>query len=121
MLRLSAQADSVSLHDGELTLPLPPQAGETQIRDRAQAWLQREASAVFADVVAGCAKHLSIPPPAWRLSMSATERVRVDGTCLRLSWRLIERPLADIECCVSRALAELLPRPDLWCEQVHAA
>lgn len=83
---------------GVLYLPLPPQAGAAQIRDRAEGWQQSEARRLLGELLAACARRLGLPPPAWRLAYGAGTAVTVeaDGR-FRLPWRLVQLAPQEIE------------------------
>ena len=98
MLRLDTATDGVALRADILHLPLPPQAAERQVKDRAQGWLQAEARRVLNDHLARCAQRIGLAVPRWQLSFAAGSwgGVGPDGR-LRLSWRLIHLTPEEIE------------------------
>ncbi|MBA3903216.1 MAG: metal-dependent hydrolase [Rhodocyclaceae bacterium] len=118
VLRLDAATDSAVLRDDALHLPLPPQAADSQVKDRAHGWLQAEARRVLGEHVTACAQRLGIAAPQWRLSFAAGSwgGVGADGR-LRLSWRLIHLTPEEMEGVILRQLAPLQWRAevrDLW-------
>ena len=74
----------------ELRLGLPHHATETQIRDAAQAWLMRHATAYFRLRLDHFAPQVGVSYRALRLSGASTRwgSASADGT-IRLNWRLI--------------------------------
>lgn len=118
VLRLDAATDSAVLRDDALHLPLPPQAADSQVKDRAQGWLQAEARRVLDKHVTACAQRLGIAAPQWRLSFAAGSwgGVGADGRP-RLSWRLIHLTPEGIEGVILKHLSSLKERTemrDLW-------
>ncbi|HSC63375.1 MAG TPA: SprT family zinc-dependent metalloprotease [Caldimonas sp.] len=91
-----------------LLVDLPPDAGEAQIRDAVQSWLQREARRVFAERAAHFAELLGVRPKRLSLSSAATRwgSANANGS-VRLHWRLIQHPLATIDYVVAHELAHL--------------
>src|SRR5207342_3561205 len=81
-----------------LRVALPRDAGEAQIRDAVQSWLQREASRVFAERAAHFAALLGVRVKRLSLSSAATRWgiANANGS-VRLHWRLIQHPLATID------------------------
>ncbi|MDR2240800.1 MAG: M48 family metallopeptidase [Zoogloeaceae bacterium] len=108
-LCLDGRHDGIALRGERLHLPLPPEAGEKQIKDSVQGWLQTQAQRVIAEQLAASCRHLGLPAPAWRLSFAAGAwgGVDADGR-LRLSWRLIHLSPEEIGSVVRRFLS---PRP----------
>jgi len=114
-LRLDTDRRQAVLEDAVLHLPLPPDAGERQIRDAAEAWLRRAAARRFTGLAAQLASRGGCPAPAVALSFSTRGSwVEVDGDAepqrLRCCWRLIEQPPDVIEQTLAGALLRL-PRP----------
>jgi hypothetical protein len=97
-LRLDGARERAERVGDMLYLPLPPEADEAQIRDRAQGWLQGEAKRLLGERLALCAQRLSMPMPAWQLAFTAgmTAELAADGR-LRLSWRLAQLAPEDID------------------------
>ena len=91
-----------------LLVALPRDAGEAQIRDAVQSWLQREASRVFAERAAHFAALLGVRVKRLSLSSAATRwgSANANGS-VRLHWRLIQHPLATIDYVVAHELAHL--------------
>jgi len=91
-----------------LLVALPPDAGEAQIRDAVQSWLQREAGRVFAERAAHFAALLGVRVKRLSLSSAATRwgSANANGS-VRLHWRLIQHPLATIDYVVAHELAHL--------------
>jgi hypothetical protein len=58
ILRLDGERSRAELSGEILYLPLPPEAGEGQIRDRAEGWLQGEARRLLGERLALCAQRL---------------------------------------------------------------
>ena len=118
VLRLDAAVDCAGLQEGVLRLPLPPEAADSQVKDRAQGWLQAEAGRVLDECVADCARRIGIAVPHWRLSFAAGSwgGIGPDGR-LRLSWRLIHLTPEEIEGVILKQLAPLKEGAcarDLW-------
>lgn len=118
VLRLDAERDGIALCGDALHLPLPPEAGEKQIRDSVQGWLQAQARlTIEAQLEAGC-RRLGVAVPPWRLSFAAGAwgGVDPDGR-LRLSWRLVHLSPEEIGSVVCRFLSQLgaaRAAPELW-------
>ncbi|CAN5454880.1 SprT family zinc-dependent metalloprotease [soil metagenome] len=117
---LDASASAAHLREPEqqLVLPLASDASESQIRDRAQGWLQSEARRVFADRLEACCARLGIPPGAWKLSSARTRwgSCTADGT-IRLNWRLLHLPMSAVDYVIAHELAhrsEMNHGPRFW-------
>jgi hypothetical protein len=106
----SAQTTATSVDSvaPRLLVALPRDAGEAQIRDAVQSWLQREARRVFADRAAHFAERLGVRVKRLSLSSAATRwgSANANGS-VRLHWRLIQHPLATIDYVVAHELAHL--------------
>lgn len=91
-----------------LYLGLPQDATPEQIRDAAEAWLQREARAVFAERVRHYADKLGVSVTKVSLSSARTRwgSASADGS-IRLHWRLIHFSLSIIDYVVAHELAHL--------------
>jgi len=91
-----------------LLVALPRDAGEAQIRDAVQSWLQREARRVFAERAAHYAERLGVRVKRLSLSSAATRwgSANANGS-VRLHWRLIQHSLATIDYVVAHELAHL--------------
>lgn len=91
-----------------LHLGLPQHAGEAQVRELAQGWLQRQARRVFEERCALYAARLGVQVRRIGLS-SATTRwgsASADGS-IRLHWRLVHFALPVIDYVVTHELAHL--------------
>jgi len=97
-----------AVRPSRLHVALPPDAGEAQLRDAVQSWLQREASRVFAERAAHFAALLGVRVKRLSLSSAATRwgSANANGS-VRLHWRLIQHPLATIDYVVAHELAHL--------------
>lgn len=118
VLHLDGSGDCAELSEGALHLPLPPEAGDRQVRDRAQGWLQTEARRVLDGHVTACARGLGVVVPQWLLSFATGSwgGIDPDGR-LRLSWRLVHLTPEEIERVLLKQLAPLRQRAemrDLW-------
>jgi predicted metal-dependent hydrolase len=106
----SAQTTATSVDSvaPRLLVALPRDAGEAQIRDAVQSWLQREARRIFAARAAHFAERLGVK--VMRLSLSSAKTrwgsANANGS-VRLHWRLIHHPLATIDYVVAHELAHL--------------
>lgn len=91
-----------------LRLGLSRQATEQQVRDAAQAWLMRQAKALFAERLAHFAPALGVSYKTLRLSSAGTRwgSASADGT-IRLNWRLIHLSLDMIDYVVVHELSHL--------------
>lgn len=105
-LRLGAGASG---RDGDaLRLALPHDSAPERIRDAAQAWMQREAQALFESRTAHFAARLGVEVRAVRLS-SARGRwgsATTSGT-VRLHWRLLHFAPAVVDYVVAHEIAHL--------------
>ena len=110
-LRLVLGATEAGRQEDALLLPLPPQASERQIQDRAEAWLRDEALRVLGELVARKSTLTGRRTPHLQLSFATRGNwVEVrDGDTLRCNWRLIEQALPTIDQVVARAIAALPP------------
>lgn len=91
-----------------LYLGLPQDAAPEQIRDAAEAWLQREARALFVERVRHYADKLGVSVTKVSLSSARTRwgSASADGS-IRLHWRLIHFSLSIIDYVVAHELAHL--------------
>ena len=91
-----------------LRLGLAGNANETQIRDAAQAWLMRQAKALFAQRLDHFAPLLGVRYRQLRLSSAGTRwgSASADGT-IRLNWRLIHLKLEMVDYVVVHELSHL--------------
>ena len=95
-----------------LHLALPAQAGEAQVRDAVQGWLQGEARQVIGERVAVLAQRIPadsrVPLVSWALSSARSQW----GSCthdgrVRLNWRLIHFSPPVIDYVIAHELAHL--------------
>ncbi|WP_019139471.1 M48 family metallopeptidase [Noviherbaspirillum massiliense] len=93
---------------GELTVSLPPDAGEQQLKDRVQGWLQAEAKRIFAERLPAYADKLGVRYHSFALSSATTQwgSCTIDGK-IRLNWRLIHFALPLIDYVIAHELAHL--------------
>lgn len=117
-MQLDGARERAELAGDILYLPLPPEAGEGQIRDRAEGWLQGEARRLLGERLALCARRLGLPAPAWQLAFAAGVAVEVDAAGrFRLPWRLVQLAPEDIDRRLLRQLEPLRSRAgvrDIW-------
>ncbi len=96
--------------DGVLPLPLslPPGASATQVREAAEAWFKKKARALFEERLQHFGPQLGVRHQKLSLSGARTRwgSARTDGH-IRLNWRLIHLPLAQIDYVVVHELAHL--------------
>jgi predicted metal-dependent hydrolase len=92
----------------ELTVSLPADAGEQQLKDRVQSWLQLEAKRVFAERLPLYAEKLNVSYHSFALSSARTQwgSCTADGR-IRLNWRLIHFALPLIDYVIAHELAHL--------------
>lgn len=111
VLRLPSGGPAGVVHDparGELIVSLPPQAGEQQLKDRVQGWLQTEARRLFAERLPLYADKLGVTVKAMALSSATTQwgSCTADGR-IRLNWRLIHFGLPLIDYVIAHELSHL--------------
>lgn len=102
----------------EVWVALPADAGEQQVRDAVQSWLQAEARRVLGERLALFAQRIDVKPKAWAISSARSQW----GSCthdgrIRLSWRLVHFALPVIDYVVAHELAhlrELNHGPRFW-------
>ena len=108
----AALADTPSAQDGpllrELRIAVPVDASAAQIRDATQAWLMRQAKALFEERLNHFAPQLQV---RWtRLSLSNADKrwgsAKSDGS-IRLNWRLMHFELPVIDYVVAHELSHL--------------
>lgn len=92
----------------ELVISLPVDAGEQQLKDRVQAWLQQEAKRIFNERLPVFAEKLNVRYQSMSLSSASTRW----GSCtsqgrIRLNWRLIHFSPMIIDYVVAHELAHL--------------
>ena len=109
-LRLRGETTGARLVEAasELQLALPPQAGESQVRDAVQAWLKAEARRVLGERLALLATRQQRQPRSWSLSSARSQW----GACthdghIRLNWRLVHFALPVIDYVIAHELAHL--------------
>ena len=91
-----------------LLLQLPPAACATQVREAAEAWFRKEARTLFEARLQHFGPQLGVQHARLSLSSARTRwgSARADGH-IRLNWRLIHLPLAQIDYVVVHELAHL--------------
>jgi len=110
-LRLTLLDSAIQLPfmcDGELMVGLPAEYESTRLQKMVVDWYRMQAMMCFSERLAIYADKLGLAVPAMKLSNAATRW----GSCnvrgeLRLSWRLIKAPLAQIDYVVAHELAHL--------------
>jgi len=92
----------------ELTVCLPADACEQQLKDRVQGWLQQQAKRVFAERLPVYAEKLQVAYRSFALSSATTQwgSCTADGR-IRLNWRLVHFALPLIDYVVAHELAHL--------------
>ncbi|MGH8809535.1 MAG: M48 family metallopeptidase [Noviherbaspirillum sp.] len=107
---LPAQAAGIAFNAAarELTVSLPPDAGEQQLKDRVQGWLQVEAHRLFAERLPIYAAKLGVAYRSFALSSATTQwgSCTVEGK-IRLNWRLVHFALPMIDYVVAHELSHL--------------
>jgi predicted metal-dependent hydrolase len=91
-----------------LPLSLPPEASATQVREAAEAWFKQQARALFETRLQHFAPLLGVQYQRLSLSGARTRwgSASTDGH-IRLNWRLVHLPLAQIDYVVVHELAHL--------------
>jgi predicted metal-dependent hydrolase len=92
----------------ELTISLPADAGEQQLKDRVQGWLQARAKEIFAARLPVYAAKLGVTYQSFALSSATTQW----GSCtsdgrIRLNWRLMHFALPLIDYVIAHELSHL--------------
>ena len=110
-LRVVTAASDGIVHDAALhtlTVCLPANAGEQQLKDRVLSWLQREAKLLFAERLPIYAERLDVQYRAFALSSATTQwgSCTADGK-IRLNWRLMHFALPLIDYVIAHELAHL--------------
>ncbi len=110
-LRIDPAQGSAQLMPGDpqaLHLGISAHATEAQIRDCVQAWLMRQARALFEARLNHFAPLLGVQWKKLSLSNAGTRwgSARVDGA-IRLNWRLIHLSLGEIDYVVAHELSHL--------------
>ncbi|WP_151636789.1 M48 family metallopeptidase [Noviherbaspirillum aerium] len=107
---LSAQAAGIAFDAAtrELAVSLPPDAGEQQLKDRVQGWLQTEAKRIFAERLPVYAERLGVVYKSFALSSATTQwgSCTADGR-IRLNWRLVHFGMPMIDYVVAHELSHL--------------
>jgi len=107
---LAAQASGIAYdaETRELTVSLPPEAGEQQLKDRVQGWLQQEAKRIFAERLPVYAEKLGVTYHSFALSSATTQwgSCTVEGK-IRLNWRLIHFAMPMIDYVIAHELSHL--------------
>jgi predicted metal-dependent hydrolase len=110
-LRIVATQSAGIAYDAEsreLTVCLPADASEQQLKDRVQGWLQAEAKRLFAERLPIYAERLQVTYHSFALSSATTQW----GSCtaegkIRLNWRLIHFTLPLVDYVIAHELAHL--------------
>lgn len=91
-----------------LVLNLPPDASVTQVREAAEAWFKNQARALFEERLRHFGPQLGVQYRKLSISSARTRwgSARSDGH-IRLNWRLIHLPMAQIDYVVVHELAHL--------------
>lgn len=110
-LRIVATQTAGIRHDEatrELTVCLPVDATEQQLKDRVQGWLQIEAKRLFAERLPLYAKKLGVTYQSFALSSAMTQwgSCSADGK-IRLNWRLMHFALPQIDYVIAHELSHL--------------
>jgi predicted metal-dependent hydrolase len=95
-------------HAQELTICLPPDASEQQLKDRVQGWLQLEAKRIFGERLPVYAEKLKVSYRQYALSSATTQwgSCTADGK-IRLNWRLVHFALPLIDYVIAHELSHL--------------
>jgi predicted metal-dependent hydrolase len=110
-LRIRASHSSGVSYDAttqELTISLPADADEQQLKDRVQSWLQTQAKTLYAQRLPIYAEKLGVRYRAFALSSAMTQwgSCTADGK-IRLNWRLIHFSLPLIDYVIAHELSHL--------------
>jgi predicted metal-dependent hydrolase len=110
-LRIRAAQNAGILYDEqnlELTVCLPDGAGEQQLKDRVQGWLQTQARLLFAERLPIYAEKLNASYHSFALSSATTQwgSCTADGK-IRLNWRLMHFALPMIDYVIAHELSHL--------------
>jgi predicted metal-dependent hydrolase len=107
---VATQAVGISYDEStrELTVSLPADATEQQLKDRVQGWLQIEAKRVFAERLPIYAEKLGVTFKSFALSSAMTQwgSCTADGK-IRLNWRLMHFALPQIDYVIAHELSHL--------------
>lgn len=120
-LRIRADEQAGIRYDAEtleLTLCLPDDATEQQIKDRVQGWLQTQAKLLFAQRLPIYAEKLQASFKSFALSSATTQwgSCTADGK-IRLNWRLMHFALPMIDYVIAHELShlrEMNHSPKFW-------
>ncbi|MDQ9168860.1 SprT family zinc-dependent metalloprotease [Oxalobacteraceae bacterium R-40] len=110
-LRIASNANAGIAYDSlsrALTVCLPADAGEQQLKDRVQAWLQLEAKRVFAERLPVYAEKLGVTYQSFSLTSAMTQwgSCTADGR-IKLNWRLMHFALPQIDYVIAHELSHL--------------
>jgi predicted metal-dependent hydrolase len=102
----------------ELNVSLPADAGEQQLKDRVQGWLQARAEELFGRRLIVYAEKLGVSYRSYALSSATTQW----GSCtsdgrIRLNWRLMHFALPLIDYVIAHELSHLREMnhgPEFW-------
>ncbi|MBC7489423.1 MAG: M48 family metallopeptidase [Glaciimonas sp.] len=101
-----------------LTVCLPADYSEQQLKDRVLSWLQLEAKWVFGERLPVYAEKLGVRYKSYALSSAATQlgSCTADGK-IHLNWRLMHFSLSIIDCVIAHELSylrEINHSPRFW-------
>lgn len=110
-LRIASDSNAGVHYDAvsrELTVCLPADAGEQQLKDRVQSWLQWQAKRVFAERLPLYAEKLGVAYHSFSLTSAMTQwgSCTADGK-IRLNWRLMHFALPQIDYVIAHELSHL--------------
>jgi predicted metal-dependent hydrolase len=110
-LRIASNSNAGVQYDAQsraLTVSLPAEAGERQLKDRVQAWLQLEAERLFAERLPLYAEKLGVTYQSFALTSAMTQwgSCTADGK-IRLNWRLMHFALPQIDYVIAHELSHL--------------
>lgn len=102
----------------ELNVSLPSDAGEQQLKDRVQGWLQARAEELFGKRLMIYAEKLGVTYRSFALSSATTQwgSCTADGR-IRLNWRLMHFALPLVDYVIAHELAHLREMnhgPEFW-------
>lgn len=105
---LQTHADCATPTPSVLLVSLPSHASPEQIKDAVQAWLMRQAKALFVQRLDHFAPQLGVQWKKLALSNAGTRwgSAKADGS-IRLNWRLIHMRLSVIDYVVAHELSHL--------------
>lgn len=114
-MRSGAQLDEETR---ELHISLPADAGEQQLKDRVQGWMQARAEELFGKRLIIYAEKLGVTYRSYALSSATTQwgSCTADGR-IRLNWRLMHFALPLIDYVIAHELAHLREMnhgPQFW-------